>query len=87
MGSYGTLLTDRQGTQTIRGIQTEMVDHTGCEDAFGGALAACFGTGDSPASAVRFAVAAEALTRSRFGLQDALPVKEEIITLLQEQPD
>jgi len=50
-------------------------------------LAPCYATGDSPLSAARFAVAAEALTRSRFGLQDALPVKEEIITLLQEQPD
>lgn len=87
MGTHGTLLVDRQGTHLVPGIQTEMIDHTGCEDAFCGALAACFGTGDSPACAVRFAVAAEALARSRFGLQDALPVKEEIITLLQEQPD
>ena len=64
-----------------------MIDQTGCEDAFGGALAACFGSGDNPERAVRFAIAAESLARSRFGLQDALPVKEEIITLLQEQPD
>lgn len=87
MGSHGTLLADRQGTHLVPGISTEMIDHTGCEDAFSGALAACFGTGDSPERAVRFAVAAESLARSRFGLQDALPVKEEIITLLQEQPD
>ncbi len=87
MGSHGTLLADRQGTHLVAGIASEMIDHTGCEDAFCGALAACYGTGDNPESAVRFAVAAEALARSRFGLQDALPVKEEIITLLQDQPD
>lgn len=87
MGSHGTLLADRQGTHLVPGIPSEMIDHTGCDDAFCGALAACFGTGDSPERAVRFAVAAESLARSRFGLQDALPVKEEIITLLQDQPD
>ncbi|HOQ04577.1 MAG TPA: PfkB family carbohydrate kinase [Anaerohalosphaeraceae bacterium] len=87
LGTHGALLVDRQGTHWIKGIATEMVDYTGCEDAFCGALAACYATGDNPLSAARFAVAAEALARSRFGLQDALPVKEEIITLLQEQPD
>ncbi|HOT72562.1 MAG TPA: PfkB family carbohydrate kinase [Anaerohalosphaeraceae bacterium] len=87
LGTHGALLVDRQSTHWLGGIQTELVDYTGCEDAFCGALAACYATGDSPLSAARFAVAAEALTRSRFGLQDALPVKEEIITLLQEQPD
>lgn len=87
LGTHGALLVDRQGTHWIAGIATELVDHTGCEDAFCGALAACYATGGSPLQAARFAVAAEALTRSRFGLHDALPVKEEIITLLQEQPD
>lgn len=87
MGWHGALIIDRQGSRHIPGIYTEVVDPTGGEDAFGGALAASFGTGDSPDQAVRFALAAEALSRSRFGLQDALPVKEEIITLLQEQPD
>lgn len=87
MGWHGALIIDRQGSRHIPGIYTEVVDPTGCEDAFGGALAAAFSTGDTPDKAVRFALAAEALSRSRFGLQDALPVKEEIIALLQEQPD
>jgi ribokinase len=87
LGWRGGLIIDRQGPRHIAGIQTDVVDPTGCEDAFGGALAASFGTGDSPTQAVRFALAAEALSRSRFGLQDALPVREEIISLLQEQPD
>ena len=87
IGWRGALVIDRQGSRHIPGIYTEVVDPTGCEDCFGGALAASFSSGDTPDKAVRFALAAEALARSRFGLQDALPVKEEIISLLQEQPD
>jgi sugar/nucleoside kinase (ribokinase family) len=47
----------------------------------------CCGAKDTVDGAVKFAVAAEALARSRFGTQEALPKKEDIITLLQQQPD
>ena len=87
MGWDGALVMDVQGSRLLPSIQTEVIDHTGCEDAFGGALASCYASGATPEQAVRFAIAAEALARSRFGLQDALPVKEEIIAMLQEQPD
>jgi sugar/nucleoside kinase (ribokinase family) len=50
-------------------------------------LTACFATGDPPDRAVRFGIAAEAIMRSRFGLQESLPQKEEILTILQGQPD
>jgi ribokinase len=87
LGWRGALLTDRQGGRHIPGIEMEVVDNSGAVDAFCGALTACCGAKDPVDAAVRFAVAAEALTRSRFGVQDALPKKEEIITLLQRQPD
>lgn len=87
MGWHGALIIDRQGQRRIPGIMLDVVDQTGCESAFAGALAACFGCGDNPDKAVRFAVAAETLARSRFGLHDALPKKEDIILLLQDQPD
>lgn len=87
IGSRGTLLIDRQGTSQIPGFDLDMLDRSGCDDAFAGALAASCGSGDEPKMAVRFAAAAEALAGSKFGSKDALPTKEEIIELLQKQPD
>ena len=87
LGWSGALVIDRQGPRHIQGIAGEVVDLTGCDSAFIGALTACLGTGDEPDRAVRFAIAAESLARSRFGLQDALPKKEDILTVLQGQPD
>jgi sugar/nucleoside kinase (ribokinase family) len=87
LGWRGALVIDRQGSRQLPGISSEVVDQNGCDSAFTGALAACFATGDPPERAVRFAIAAEALMRSRFGLQEAMPNKEEIVTVLQGQPD
>ncbi len=87
LGWRGALVSDRQGARHIPGVGLKVVDNSGAVDAFCGALAACCGAKDCPDTAVRFAVAAEALTRSRFGTQEALPKKEDIIALLQQQPD
>ena len=81
LGWNGALVIDRQGPRHIRGIAGEVVDQSGCDAAFAGALAACLGSGDAPDRAVRFAIAAESIARGRFGLQDALPKKEEILTV------
>lgn len=87
LGWNGALVIDRQGPRHIRGITGEVVDQTGCDAAFSGAFAACLGSGDEPDRAARFAIAAESIARGRFGLQDALPKKEEILTVLQGLPD
>jgi ribokinase len=87
MGWRGALVIDRQGSRQLPGIQSEVVDQNGCDSAFTGALTACFASGDSPDRAVRFAIAAESLMRSKYGVQEALPQKEEILTVLQSQPD
>jgi len=87
LGWRGAMLVDRQGILHISGVEKEVVDNNCAMDAFCGALAASFGTRDTARAAVGFAVAAEALARSRFGLQDTLPRKEEIIALLQQLPD
>lgn len=87
LGWRGALIADRQGVRHIPGIALDVVDNSGAVDAFCGAFAACCTTSDPVDASVQFAVAAEALTRSRFGVQDAMPKKEEIIALLQQQPD
>jgi ribokinase len=87
LGWRGALVIDRQGLRHLESIACEVVDQNGCKAAFNGALTACFGTGDLPDQAVRFAIAAESIQRSRFGLQESLPSKEDIVGVLQSQPD
>lgn len=87
MGHRGTFVVDRQGTSHIGGFELDIVDQDGSADAFAGALAAACGAGDEPKAAVRFAAAAAALACTRFGSLDALPSKEDIIELLQNEPD
>ncbi len=87
LGWRGALVIDREGPRHLEGIGSEVIDQNGCDSAFTGALTACFGTGDPPDRAVRFAIAAESIQRGRFGFQESLPRKEEIVTVLQSQPD
>lgn len=87
LGWRGALVIDRQGSRQLPGHANEVVDQNGCDSAFVGALTACFGTGDSPDRAVCFAIAAEALMRSRYGVLEAFPSKGDVLTLLQSEPD
>jgi len=87
MGKRGAVIIDRDGTEHVPAFDVRFVDHAGCGDAFDGALAACCAVGDDIRKAVRFASAAGALACSKFGIQEALPKKEEILELLQQLPD
>jgi len=87
MGVRGSFVSDCEGTVHVPGFDIEMIDHTGCSDAFAGALAAACGSVDRLEKAVRFASAAGALACSKFGAQDALPSKEQILTFLLDDPD
>lgn len=86
MGVRDSLIVDKNGTTHVKGFEVDHVDRSGCSDAFAGALAASFGAGDEAVDAVRFAAAAGAITCTKFGSQDALPRKDEILKLLLEQP-
>jgi ribokinase len=86
LGKRGALVVDKQGTSHIPAFEVKFVDHAGCGDAFDGALAASCAVGDEIRKAVKFASAAGALACTKFGGQEALPKKEEIIELLQELP-
>lgn len=87
MNTRGGLVVNRQGSYHIEGIEIDVVDHSGCEDAFAGAFAASYGAGDDLKDAMKFAVAAGTLACGKFGTLEALPRKEEIIELLQKLPD
>jgi len=83
MGRRGCVLVNRDLAEHIPSFQVDLVDKTCAGDAFAAALAASYAAGDRIMDAVRFASAAGALTCTRFGGQDSLPRKEEIIELLQ----
>jgi ribokinase len=85
MGRKGCLIVNRDGTDHIPAFDIEMVDKTCAGDAFAGALAASYAVGDSLKEAVRFAAAAGALACTKFGCQEALPKKAEILELLHKQ--
>lgn len=85
MGRRGCLIVNREGTEHIPPFDVDMVDKTCAGDAFAGALAACYAVGDSINNAVRFGAAAGAIACSRFGCQESLPKKTEILELLHKQ--
>jgi ribokinase len=85
MGRRGCMVVDRDNADHIPAYPIDLVDHTGTGDAFAGALAASLAVGDDLRKAVRFASAAGALACTKFGSVDAMPVKSEIIELMQKQ--
>ena len=87
MGKRGCFIVDRERAVHIPAFEVEMVDRANCGNAFAGALAASCAVGDDIKDAVRFASAAGALACTKFGEQEALPTKQEIIELLQKQED
>ena len=86
MDRRGCMLIDRHGAEQIPAFDIDLVDDTGCGDAFAGALAAyCAVKCNDMKNAVHFASAAGALSCSKFGAIESFPSKAEIIQLLQEQ--
>ncbi len=86
LGRKGALVVDKNGTEQILPFEVQFADHTACGDAFDGAFAACCAVENDAKKAAKFACAAGALTCSKFGAQESLPKREEILELLQELP-
>jgi len=86
LGSKGAIVVDKNGTEHIPPFDVQFADHTACGDAFDGAFAACCAVESDIKKAAKFACAAGALTCSKFGAQESLPKREEILELLQELP-
>jgi ribokinase len=84
MGKRGSVIVDRDGTEHVPTFEIDLVDQTGCGDAFAGALAAYVAVKDDIKGAVEFASAAGALACTKFGSIESLPTRAEIIELLQK---
>lgn len=84
MGKRGCVIVDKIAADHVQAFEVELVDRTGCGDAFAGALAAYCAVKDDIHKAVEFASAAGALACTKFGSIEAIPTKAEIIELLQK---
>ncbi|HVC81343.1 MAG TPA: ribokinase [Chloroflexota bacterium] len=78
LGAEGVLLATAEGMDHLPGHGVATVDTTAAGDCMAGALAAALVAGRSPRDAVAFANAAAALSTTRQGAQNSMPVLEEI---------
>jgi ribokinase len=78
LGAAGALLIDGADLLRVPAPQVVVVDSTGAGDTFAGALAAELSRGSSIVGAVRFAVAAAALSVGVAGARAGMPQRQEV---------
>lgn len=81
-GARGCLVVEGVNAYDVPAIQVESVDTTGAGDALSGALAVALSEGQPLGEAVKFAVAAAALSVTKLGAQGGLASRAEIEALL-----
>ncbi len=82
-GAAGLVHASHEGALQHAAARVDPVDTTGAGDTFVGALAASLAAGLPPAAALRWGQAAAALATTRAGTQAAMPLREEVLALLE----
>ncbi|HEX5163791.1 MAG TPA: ribokinase [Thermomicrobiales bacterium] len=83
LGADGAVAADPGGSWLTPSPKVSAVDTTGAGDAFCGVLSAWLAAGESLRAAVSAGVAAGALAVTRDGAQPSLPVRDEIVAMLE----
>ena len=83
LGDQGALLATAEDIQLLPSYSVKAVDATAAGDAFCGTLAVSIARGDSWESAVNFANAAGALTVTKLGAAPSIPMREQVIELIE----
>jgi len=78
LGADGALVVEGDRATTVAAPSVRAVDTTGGGDAFCGALAQALAGGAALADAVRWAVAAAAVSVTREGAQGGMPTREQM---------
>jgi ribokinase len=86
LGEQGIVVADEQGATHWPTYPTTVVDTTAAGDAFNGAMAAALDQQQPWTTALRWGIAAGALTVSRSGAQPSLPTQTELLQFLQSLP-
>jgi len=83
LGGRGAYWHDGASGRLVPAFQVSPVDTVAAGDAFTGGLAAALDAGISLAEALRWGMAAGALSTTRPGAQPSLPTRDEVVALLQ----
>lgn len=83
LGERGALLREAQIRRVFPAFSVQAVDTTGAGDAFSGALACALAEGQAIGDAIVFATAAGALTTTKRGAQESLPIRADIERLCE----
>lgn len=81
LGPQGVYFATREGGDFVPAHSVDAIDSVGAGDAFNGALAVALAESMALDQAVRVASAAGALSVTRSGAQDSMPMREEVLTL------
>jgi len=86
LGSRGSMVVTADGQMArVGAYNVDIVDTTAAGDAFNAALALCAAEGMDLPAAAKFANAAGALACTRLGAQSAMPTRDEVRMLMQDQ--
>lgn len=87
LGSRGSMVVTADGQMArVDGYNVDIVDTTAAGDAYNAALAVCVAEGLTLTEAAKFANAAGALACTCLGAQSAMPTRNEVRILMQDQP-
>lgn len=87
LGGKGAYWTDGVTSRFLPAFPVEAVDTVAAGDAFNGGLAAALDQGQELAEALRWGLAAGALSVTKAGAQPSLPQQSEVLRLLAERTD
>ena len=87
LGARGCMIATDQGSIRVPGFKMSPVDTTAAGDVFNGAFATALAEGLSEPEAARFANAAAALSVTRPGAQNSVPLRREVEEFLSENTD
>jgi ribokinase len=85
MGSQGAYYDSPEGSGFMKAFKVAPIDTVAAGDAFNGGLAVAISEGKSIREAVRWGAAAGAIATTRRGALPAMPHREELLKLLEEQ--
>jgi ribokinase len=85
MGSQGAYYDSPEGSGFVKAFKVVPIDTVAAGDAFNGGLAVAISEGKSIREAVRWGAAAGAIATTRKGALPAMPHREELLKLLEEQ--
>ncbi|MEI6778014.1 MAG: ribokinase [Chloroflexales bacterium] len=83
LGAGGVAMFGPSGVTILPAFQVQAVDTTAAGDAFVGGFAVALSEGLSPTEALRWGCAAGALAATRPGAQSSLPMRDEVLGLLE----